>query len=55
MTDRNDVARETSRRPATLAHARPRETGALDLAGLVVSAIMMLGPLAAAALTRGTY
>ena len=55
MTDRNDVARGNSGRSTVLAHARPRETSSLDLAGLVVSVIMMLGPLAAAALTRGTY
>ena len=54
MTARQDATRENLGSDA-VPRRQPRETAAIDLAGLAVAIIMMLGPLAAAALTRGTY
>ena len=54
MAVRQDATRENFGRVA-VPRRQPRETAAIDLAGLAVAVIMMLGPLAAAALTRGTY
>ncbi len=54
MTDRQDATRERFGTDA-VPRRQPRETAAFDLAGLAAAVIMMLGPLAAAALTSGTY